>query len=908
MKKYGLLNLAAIVIAAILFFSPAVILYTDYLWFSSLGFTEIFRTVLYAKLGLFAAAGVVSFLFLYLNYIWIKKVTDSSSSKLVYLAIAILSIFLGLQVWNSWELVLRFINQVPFDISEPLTGLGVSFFVYNIPFINFLLSFATSLIFFSAVFCLVMYAISFGTSEKTKTSQTLKDILLSNQRRGGSFATDNFFEKLKTKAYRHLSFLGSLFLFTIAGKIFLSRYDLFLNQGGAVFGVGFADANILLPILSALAVVAGLAGVAALVMSFGYDKKYLVWSGSVFAGVAVIGLLVNSVVQSYVVSPDEFNKEKSYLEHQIEMTRKGFALERINEEQFEVANNLSKQEVDNNKETIDNLRLWDYRPLKRTYSQLQNFRTYYQFNDVDTDRYKLNGKTEQVMLSARELDPDALPEKSQTWVNRHLVYTHGFGLAMSPVSKVTEEGFPEFYVKNVPPTTTKQGIDISQPRIYYGEETDDYVIVNTKTSELDYPSGNKNVYNNYQADGGVEINSLLDRVLFAYRFASPQILFSGSIDSNSRIQFTRSIQERVRKITPFFKFDDDPYLVAGADSFYWIYDGYTTSSRFPYSEHVYYRGEKVNYMRNSVKVAINAYTGDMKFYVADQDDPLVQTYSNMFPSLFQPMNEMPNNLEQHIRYPEDYFTIQTRSYFDYHMTDPKVFYNREDQWEAPEEKLRGRTAEVEPYYVMMKLPGEDKAEFMLVQPFKPRGRENMIGWVGARSDQPNYGEMRAYLFSKQKLIYGPSQIESRIDQDTEISQKMTLWSQRGSSVFRGNLLAIPINNSMMYFEPIFLESSGKGSLPQLKRVIIAQGDRLVMEQTVDQALDSLFGARSVEDKPAESPKIEPEQDQQKPSPQLQQKLDQIRSTYQEARDALNQGNLQGYAEQMQQFEQELEQL
>ncbi|MFB6225896.1 MAG: UPF0182 family protein, partial [Candidatus Paceibacteria bacterium] len=805
-------------------------------------------------------------------------------------------VFMGLQVWESWELVLRYIHQAPFGISEPLTGTAVSFFVYNIPFFNFLLSFSTSLLIMTALFCLAVYALRFGTGKKTQVKQTVIDMLRTNRRRS-DFATESFVKGLKTKAYRHLSFLGALFLFSIAGKIFLSRYDLFLTSGSAVFGVGYADANVLLPVLLAMSAVAGLAGLASLIMSFGYSKKYLVWSGSIFAGVAIIGFIANSAVQAYIVSPDEFNKEKKYLENQIEMTRKGFDLERINEQKFKISKSLNKEQIDRNEETIDNLRLWDYRPLKRTYSQLQIFRTYYQFNDVDIDRYDLNGKTEQVMLSARELDLDSLPKKSQTWVNRHLVYTHGFGLAMSPVSKVSKEGFPKFYVKDIPPKISKEGIKIPQPRIYYGEGTDDYAIVNTKTDELDFPSGDKNEYNNYQADGGVQIDSLLKRVLFAYRFASPQILFSGSITPQSRIQFTRTIQQRVRKVAPFLKFDDDPYLVAGDDGLYWMYDAYTTSSRFPYSEYVSYNGERINYMRNSVKIAINAYTGDMNFYIANKKDPLIQTYANIFPSMFKPLEDMDRSLKNHIRYPEDYFTIQTRSYFDYHMTDPRVFYNKEDKWEAPEEKLRGRTAEVEPYYVMMKLPGEDEAEYMLVQPFIPKARENMIGWVGARSDTPHYGEMRAYQFSKQELIFGPSQIESRIDQDTEISQKMTLWSQQGSSVFRGNLLAIPIEDSMIYFEPIFLQSSSKGSLPQLKRVVIAQGDQLTMEKTIDAALQKLF-------KPAKDQQPAPPRKQPK-VPVEPQRLDQLKQSYQQAKEALNRGDLKRYAEQMQEFEREL---
>jgi len=906
MKRTGFLTTVGAIVLAFMFFSPAVILYTDYLWFSSLGLDNLFRTVLISKLSLFAVAAIVSIIFIYLNYLWVKKATDSSISKKITIpAILILGVFLGLNSWTNWELVLRFIHQVSFNLSEPFGGTSVDFFVYALPFYKFLLGFAFNLIFFTALFCLALYAFSFGINRKKNAVKSLIDLFRS-QRKGSDFATKGFISGLKNKANRHFGFLGFFFLATIAGQIFLSRYDLFFSSQGAVFGVGYAGANVLLPLLSALAALAGLAAFCSLLIAFGYDKKLLVYSGSILGVVAVAGFMADSLVRSYVVDPDEFNKEKSFVSNQIDMTRKGFALNQIDEQQFKVTKDLNREEIEQNKPTIENLRLWDYRPLSRTYNQIQNFRTYYLFNDMDTDRYKVNGNTRQVMLSAREMDTDSLSGGSNTWVNRHLVYTHGFGLAMSPVSKVSEEGFPEFYIKDIPPKVDKEVFRVDQPRIYYGEKTDEYAIVNTDTSELDYPSGNKNKYNNYDAEGGVQIDSLLDRVLFAYRFASSQILFSGSITTESRIQFNRKIQQRVRKVAPFLQFDDDPYLVLSDGNLYWVYDAYTTSSRFPYSEYVNYQGKDINYMRNSVKVAVNAYTGNMNFYIANKEDPLIQTYENIFPDLFQPMSEMDDSLKSHIRYPEDYFTIQTRSYFDYHMTDPKVFYNKEDQWKAPQEKLRGRTSEVEPYYVMMKLPGEDKAEFMLVQPFRPKGRENMIGWVAARSDEPNYGEMRSYLFSKQELIYGPAQIESRIDQDPEISQKMTLWSQQGSSVFRGNLLAIPINDSMMYFEPIFLQSSSKGSIPQLKRVIIAQGDKLTMEPTVEEVLDKLFKLDSTQTTSEATPDSSDKNTQQ-PAGISTYQLRQLKDLYQQAKESLNQGKLKEYSDRMDQFENQLNQ-
>ncbi len=487
--------------------------------------------------------------------------------------------------------------------------------------------------------------------------------------------------------------------------------------------------------------------------------------------------------------------------------------------------------------------MWDWRPLKTTYEQLQLFRTYYHFNDVDVDRYFFDGTYQEVLISAREMNIDGLPQQAQTWVNRHLVYTHGFGAVMNPVDEVTAEGLPVFYMKDIPPVSPYLTLDES--RIYYGEDTGNYVVTMTTTDEFDYPAGDLNVYQNYEGQGGVALDGFAKRLIYALKLGSVEILVSGSLTDESRVLLYRSIGDRARTIAPFLSYDSDPYLVVADDRLYWILDAYTTSERFPYSEPVRVpslEGTRLNYIRNSVKVVIDAYNGDISYYVINPDDPLIRTYGEMFPGLLKDFDEMPASLKSHVRYPQGLFDVQAYLYATYHMKDPRVFYNREDAWVIPDEIYRGSRQQMEPYYVIMKLPGEASEEFILMLPFTPRNKENMIGWMAARSDGDNYGSLIVYQFSKQELTYGPMQIEARIDQDTEISQDITLWSQSGSSVLRGNTLVIPIEDSIIYVEPLYLEATERGTLPQLQRVIVAYNDRLTMEETLTEALTVIFEA------------------------------------------------------------------
>jgi uncharacterized membrane protein (UPF0182 family) len=489
---------------------------------------------------------------------------------------------------------------------------------------------------------------------------------------------------------------------------------------------------------------------------------------------------------------------------------------------------------------MENIRLWDNRPLKDTYHQKQALRPYYDFFDIDIDRYTLEGEYRSVMLGARELFQENLDPKAQTWVNQRLVFTHGYGVALSPVTQVTEEGAPVLLIKDIPPTSDYERLQkaVERPGIYYGEKTEDYVLVHTNTEEFDFPMGDQNIYTRYEGEGGVSLNSIFRRAAYAWQLGDLNILISGEITSDSRILYHRNIQDRVSRVAPFLKLDDDPYLVITEDGgTVWIQDAYTWSDRFPYSEPL---ADGTNYIRNSVKAVIDAYDGSVTLYVVEPDDPLVQTYRGIFPTLFTPGDEMPQDLREHLRYPEDMFVMQAFTYRRYHMKDVKVFYGKEDLWTFPQEIYRGTAQLMEPYYVIMRLPEEGTEEFMLMLPFTPEDRDNTIAWLAGRSDGENYGKMLAFNLPKDKLIFGPMQIENRISQDTAVAERLALWSRGGSAVIRGNLLMIPIEDSFLYVEPVFLQGSS-GGLPELKAVIVATTDRLAMEQTLDEALDAVFG-------------------------------------------------------------------
>ncbi|MGB9847022.1 MAG: UPF0182 family protein, partial [Desulfotomaculales bacterium] len=515
--------------------------------------------------------------------------------------------------------------------------------------------------------------------------------------------------------------------------------------------------------------------------------------GVMFALSVALLVIYPSLLQKLVVIPNEMEREKPYIENNIKMTRIAYDLNTVEKKSFPAGKTITAQDLQENEDTVKNIRLWDYRPLQQTYSQLQEMRTYYEFKDVDVDRYTVDGHYRQVMLSARELNVNSLPE-AKTWVNQHLKYTHGYGIAMSPVNEVTSEGLPEFFIKDIPPVT-RTNLKVERPEIYFGELTNQYVLVNTRSQEFDYPVGEENAWSTYQGKSGVQINSLFRRVIFAVAFHDYKLLLAGDVTNESQVLYYRNIVERARKVAPFLLYDGDPYIVLSEGKLYWILDAYTVSNMFPYAEPFQ---EDLNYIRNAVKVVIDAYTGQVSFYAILPDEPVLKAYEKIFPGLFLPFEKMPADLKNHIRYPEDLFTIQAKKYAVYHMEDYRVFYNKEDKWNLPSELFGAEEQTMEPYYTIVHLPGEERPEFIQIMPFTPQNKKNMIAWLAGRSDGSDYGKLFVYEFPKQELVYGPMQIEARINQDTLISQQITLWDQGGSRVIRGNLLVVPIKDALLY--------------------------------------------------------------------------------------------------------------
>src|SRR3989441_779211 len=626
-----------------------------------------------------------------------------------------------------------------------------------------------------------------------------------------------------------------------AGGFWLDRFELVFSPRGTVFGASYTDIHASLPALGVLAVVSGVAALACLAQIARPGLRLLAVGLIVLGLVWVIGLgIYPALLQRFSVTPNELVAERPFIEHNIRMTRQAYGLDRIEERSFPADETLDARALERNAPTIENIRLWDHRPLLRTFGQLQEIRTYYKFVDVDNDRYTMNGEYKQLMLSTRELSYAHL--QSRIWINEHLTFTHGYGVVVGPVNRITPEGLPEFLVKDIPPQSTGGFPAITRPEIYFGEVSNEYALVRTRQQELNYPSGDQNVYTTYAGTGGIPIGSFVRKLLFAIRFGEIKILLSNDLTAESRIMIYRAVVERVRQVTPFFKFDRDPYMVVTDDGrLVWMLDGYTTTTRYPYSDPVPGVG---NYVRNSVKVTIDAYHGAVRYYLADLTDPIVRAYSRAFHGLFQPLDAMPADLRAHLRYPEDFFAIQARKYATYHMRDPQVFYNKEDLWTVPRRTVDGREREMEPYYTIMRLPGEKKEEFILLTLYNPSRRDNMIAWLAARSDPPNYGKLLVYDFPKQKLVFGPRQIDARIDQDPVISQQLSLWNQRGSTVIRGSLLAIPIDQSLIYVQPLYLAASEQGALPDLRRVIVSYGNQIAMEPTLQQSLARIFGGRA----------------------------------------------------------------
>jgi len=678
----------------------------------------------------------------------------------------------------------------------------------------------------------------------------------------------------------------------------LDRYELLTSNNGVVFGATYTDVHLRLPLLIILAAVALVAAaLCALNVWRGLLRLPIIAVALLFA-LSFLQGIVPGLFQSYWVKPDELRLESRYIANNIAATRFGFGLEQITGAPFPAKGNLTREVIAANDVTIQNIRWWDPRPLLDTYRQLQEIRLYYDFNDIDIDRYVIDGAYREVMLSARELNQAKIPAEAQTWINQRFKFTHGNGIAMNPVNRFDEGGLPVFYVKDIPPVTLPE-LKISRPEIYFGEKTADYVVVGGDTKEFDYAKGQENVYNTYAGHDGVSLGSFWRRALFAWHYGDIKLLISDNVTGSSRILFRRLIQDRIRRIAPFLVLDHDPYLVVNEGRLIWLQDAYTVSDALPYSQRV--QGGRLNYIRNSVKIALDAYDGNPVFYIADPNDPVLQTYQRIFPALFQPLERMPASLRSHIRYPEDLFTLQASVYGTYHMQDPEVFYNKEDLWNFPRESHKGQNATMQPYYTIMRLPGEQREEFILMLPMVPNNRDNMIAWLAARCDGANYGKVIEFAFSKEKLIYGPAQIEARIDQDTTISQQLSLWNQTGSRVIRGNLLAIPIEDTLLYVEPLYLSAESR-QLPELKRLIATSGDRVVMAPDVQ----SLFAALLTE-APKQTPVVASSTPAGAPRAQAATGTNsEALRHYRQALEALNKGDWRTFGVEMDQLQKTLQ--
>ncbi len=871
---------------AVLLLWIGVSFYPDWLWFENLGFSPVFWTMLLSKFGFGFMVWLLLALIIGINIYAANrlnppvgtrgglKVADDvaaqfglSTATLKTLVIAFIlfaTFYIASKSAAQWDLLLRYLYQQPFGSIDPVFNRDIGFYLFSLPFYLFIQNLLMVLFVVAALATMAWYLkngalkIEGDFRQVRGTVPTMPKISL--------------VENVK----KHLIFLGGIVVLLMAWSYRLKMFGLLYSTQGPAFGASYTDVHI--KVLAYKIIILISIGFAVLLFINAFKLRIkLIWmSAIIWVGVVlVLGTGLPILVQKVIVKPNELAKETPYIAYNIDFTRKAYNLNKIKVVNFEVNDQLSAQDLKQHDVTIQNIRIWDERPLLQTYRQIQSIRLYYDFNNVDVDRYTLNNQYRQLMLAGRELLVNKLPPQANTWVNRHLTYTHGYGLAASPVNEVTSEGLPRLVIKDLPPSF-EPDLKVVRPEIYYGEKTDEYVLVKTKAREFDYPKGDKNVYTTYQGKGGIHIKSFFRRLLFAVEFMDPQILFTTYFGPDTRIMFNRRIHRRTNAIAPFLDYDKDPYLVLSKGKLYWIQDAYTTSAMYPYSRRSRgtFNNRQLNYIRNSVKITIDAYNGDVVFYMIDEKDPIVKTYAQIFPDLFRPFKEMPADLKKHIRYPRDLYKIQMETYTKYHMEDVQVFYNQEDLWQIPDEIYGENRQKMEPYYIILKLPKEQKEEFFLMTPFTPSKKDNMIGWLAARCDLPEYGNLLVYKLPKEKLVYGPMQIEARVDQQTEISRELSLWGQRGSRVIRGNLLAIPISDTFIYVEPVYLEAiqeesqmaptvtsqSGGGakpqkanmrarprmeeskaaSLPELKRVIVAFSNRLIMEENLDKALNAIL--------------------------------------------------------------------
>ena len=810
---------------------PALVdFFGEWVWFGEVGYRQIFITGLTTKILLGAAVFVGTLILFGGNLRFalqeLKKpylvgalgaetpplVLDKKSLRTIITGVAgLVALFMALFASGQWLTFLQYQHATTFGTVDPLLGRDVGFYVFELPFLDFLRNMLLAVTVLSLIGCSAIYLIAGALGYQPEAGL-----------------------QINRRTRQHLGLLIAALFLIMAWGASLDMPRLLLTPSGVIQGASYVDVEVTLPMLKLLMVVLLLGSGLAAYHAFSTKHWPIPLAVALYFLVSAGGTGYAAIIQRVVVAPNEQEKEAPFIAYNIESTRKAFALDNVEERALSGDATLTLADINNNSETINNVRLWDHQPLLDTFGQIQEIRTYYDFASVDNDRYVIDGMYRQIMLSGRELNSESLPNR--TWPNERLTFTHGYGVALGPVNEVTPEGLPVLFIKDLPPASSVD-LKVDQPGLYFSDLSSDYVLVDTNTREFHYPKGDDNVFSQYEGVGGVPLGGLIRKALFALYFRDFNILISEQLTSESRVLFHRNITDRVNAIAPFLVYDGDPYLVISEGRLYWMRDAYTVSKRYPYSTQVV---NEVNYIRNSVKIVIDAYHGTTTYYLADPNDPIALTLQRVFPDLFTPLDEMSADLRSHIRYPEDIFRLQTEMFMTYHMTNPAVFYNKEDQWEVPAIDADGRATQMEPYYTIMKLPGENEAEFIQMLPFTPARKDNLAAWMVARSDGQHYGKLIAFAFPKQTVVFGPRQVVARINQDETISPQITLWNQQGSQVIQGTLLVIPIEESLLYIRPLYLRAAG-GRIPELKRVIVAYQNQIVMEETLSLALGRLFG-------------------------------------------------------------------
>lgn len=962
-RKLGVKGIIIVVLLIILLFVALIGWITDFMWFRELSYVSVFLTKLFTQLKIgIPTFIIITFLaYIYLKFLkrgYIKKVdsdeeVDAKRLNLITWGLAgafgvITTYFAATRLWFQ---TLQFVNSSAFDIKDPLYHIDISFYVFKLNFIEEINSIIITLIVAFAILTVVYYLILitvrtpkiFETVEENieEEASDYDDDRYTGENDYRNIDDNNPFSEINemfgkfTKQFsgrggfggpkkapaakkqldnqnfrlmihiaeKQLIIVGILFFLMLGVHFFLKQYDLLFGSTGAVYGAGFTDVNVTLWMYRILM---GLSVLAAIGFAVGITKKAFKPAIVVPAVMIAVGLLGTGaalLVQNFIVSPDEINKESKYLERNIEYTQYAYGLDNVNMKAFKATEDLTSEDIANNEETVSNIRINDYDPAKTFYNQTQSIRQYYTFNDVDVDRYMIDGEYTQTFLSPREIDEERI---SGTWLNKHLKYTHGYGATLSRVDKITASGQPDMLIDSIPPESAVD-VKITDPEIYYGEMTNDYVLVNTSEDEFDYPDGNSNKYCQYDGNAGIKMN-LLTRLMFSVRERSLKMLVSGNINSDSKILINRNIENRVKEIMPYLDYDKDPYMITVDGHLYWIIDAYTATNRYPYSE-PYNEETDVNYVRNSIKVVIDAYTGETSYYIVDQNDPIAKTFQKIYPKLFKDFEEMPDGIRAHIRYPGTLLNIQAEIYQRYHMNDVKVFYQNEDLWQIASEIYGTEEQPMTPNYYIMKLPGEKAAEFVNSIPFTPKDKKNLMGLLVARNDGADYGKLVLYQMPKSKIVYGPMQVEAQIDQNTEISKEFSLWNSSGSKYSRGNLFVIPIEDSLLYVEPVYLEATNS-SIPEVKRVIVVYNDEIAYESTLAEALNSLFGEGSAHESKT-GKEAKQDQDEGEGGDKTLSKTEIIQKcqeAYDNAQDALKDGDWEKYGKYMGELEKYLNEL